>query len=274
MKKYLLLVLFSVILISSFAQVQTPGRLRGFVTDSTSGESLPFCNVYINDLQSGASTDQRGYYLINRIPPNRAYSVEFSYVGYKSKTFRVIISPGKITQLNVELSPSSLQYQTIEKIEKRLSKQEKLDLGVERLTLKQLETLPQSVESDIIRSLKYIPGVKSTGDLSAKYYVRGGTGDQNLVLLNGITLYNPFHALGLFSVIDAEMVNSLEFYKGDFPAEYGGRISSIMNIVTKDGNKNRLSSTASISFLTAKALVEGPIDHGSFMITGRKSYSR
>ena len=274
MKKFpVRIIVFLFLFLTSFGQNTDHGRLRGFVTDATSGEALPFCNVFITDLQTGSSTDQRGYYLINKIPSGRAYSVEFSHIGYQSKSVRVFISPGKITQLDMQLAPTSFEYQAIEKIEKRINNQEKMNLGVERLTLRQLESLPQSVESDIIRSLKYIPGVKSTGDLSAKYYVRGGTGDQNLVLLNGISLYNPFHALGLFSVIDAEMVSSIEFYKGDFPAEYGSRISSIMNVVTKDGNKNKFSSTASLSFLTAKALVEGPIKNGSFMITGRKSYS-
>ncbi len=265
------ILILSLITISIFSQDN--GRLRGFVTDSTSGEALAFCNVFIPENGIGTSTDQRGYFLLSDIPPKDNYKVVFSFIGYESNTIEVSIKSGKITELDVELVPSSYEFGTVEKIENKITQQDKMDLGIERLTLRDLESLPQSVESDIIRSLKHIPGVASTGDLSAKYYVRGGTGDQNLILLNGITLYNPFHALGLFSVVDAEMVNSIEFYKGDFPAEYGSRLSSVMNIFTKDGNKNRISNTSSISLMTGKIMLEGPIDHGSFILTGRKSYS-
>lgn len=265
------ILLFFLISISLFSQDH--GRLRGFVTDSTNGEPLAFCNVFIPEIGIGTSTDQRGYYLLNDIPSMNRYTILFSYIGYKTKEIDVSIQRGRITELDVDLVPSSYEFGTVEKVENKITQQDKMDLGVERLTLRDLESLPQSVESDIIRSLKHLPGVASTGDISAKYYVRGGTGDQNLILLNGITLYNPFHALGLFSVVDAEMVNSVEFFKGDFPAEYGSRLSSVMNVFTKNGNKNRISATSSLSLMTGKVMIEGPIDHGSFILTGRKSYS-
>jgi hypothetical protein len=175
--------------------------------------------------------------------------------------------------LNINLNPESLELQAVEKIGEKIIEKNSTDIGLQKLTLRQLEVLPKGVETDVLRSLQYLPGVQATGDVSAKYYVRGGTGDQNLVLLNGVTIYNPFHALGLFSVIDPEMINSIEFYKGGFTAEYGDRLSSVLSVVTKDGNKNNYSLKASSSYLTGKALVEGPIPHGSFILTGRKSYS-
>lgn len=274
MKELAQYIFFSLIIVfSTFSFAQENGNLRGFVRDSTTSEVLPYCNIYIPEIGVGASTDQRGYYFIGNIPSNRSYFIEYSYVGYKTTKMRVYISPNKITEVNVNLSSSSHELGIIEKTAKQMTNQEKMDLGIERLTLRDLENIPQSVESDVIRSLKYIPGVSSTGDMSAKYYVRGGGGDQNLVLLNGITLYNPFHALGLFSVIDPEMVSSVDFYKGAFTSEYGGRLSSVMNVVTKDGNKNFYSGTASVSLLTAKALFEGPYKYGSFILTGRKSHS-
>ena len=148
--------------------------------------------------------------------------------------------------------------QTVEKIGEKVTEKNSTDIGLQKLTLRQLEVLPKGVETDVFRSLQYLPGVQATGDVSAKYYVRGGTGDQNLVLLNGVTVYNPFHAFGLFSVIDPEIINSLEFYKGGFAAEYGGRISSVLSVITKDGNKNKYSLKASSSYLTEKHLLKVP----------------
>ncbi len=252
---------------------QTKGSLRGVVVDSTNGESLPYGNVLIDELKTGASTDSRGYFMIPSIPAKHTYTVIVSYVGYKTKSLKVYISPNKITDITVHLSPSSIQMQTVEKIGQRVIEKNATDIGLQRITTKELEMLPKGVESDIFRSLQYLPGVQSTGDVSARYYVRGSPSNENLVLLNGVPIYNPFHAFGMFSVIDPDMINNVEFYKGGFTAEYGGRLSSILNIITKDGNKVNFGTKLSSSFLTGKALVEGPIPHGSFIATGRKSYS-
>ncbi len=252
---------------------QTSGRLRGMVTDSTSGEALAYGNVFIKELKIGASTDDRGYYYIASIPANKSYTLLVSYVGYVSKSIHVLISPNKITNVNVSLLPSSIELQTVEKVGEKVIEKNETNIGLQRIAIKDLEALPKGVETDVFRSLQYVAGVNFTGDVSARYYVRGGDSNQNLVLLNGATVYNPFHALGLFSVIDPDMIKNMEFYKGGFTAEYGGRLSSVLNLITKDGNKNRISGQASMSMLTAKALVEGPISHGSFILTGRKSYN-
>lgn len=249
------------------------GKLRGFVVDSTSGEALVFCNVFIEELNTGASTNERGLFLIQNIPSGKHYSILISYVGYKSKTENVFIEPGKITQVQIELVPLSIELQTIEKVGKKIIHENSTDISLERISVKELEILPKGVETDVFRSLQYIPGVSTTGDITAKYYVRGGGGDQNQILLNGVEVYNPFHSLGLFSVIDPELINSLEFFKGGFTSEFNGRLSSVMNVISKDGNKNRFAFKGGLSFLTAKGLIEGPIPNGSFMITGRKSYS-
>ncbi|NWF90325.1 MAG: TonB-dependent receptor [Ignavibacteriaceae bacterium] len=260
-------------ILSNELNAQSFGKLRGFVTDSTNGEALAYGNVFIAELNNGASTDARGYYIINNISAGKKLNVVFSYVGYRTQTIQITIVRDEITQLNVALVPERLELQTVEKIGEKIQDKNPTDIGLQKLTLRQLEILPKGVETDVFRSLKYLPGVQATGDVSARYYVRGGTGDQNLVLLNGVTIYNPFHALGLFSVIDPEMINSVEFYKGGFAAEYGSRLSSVLSVITKNGNKNNFSLKASSSYLTGKALVEGPIPHGSFMFTGRKSYS-
>lgn len=268
---YLLFVLS--IIITGPTIAQQPGNLRGFVTDSTNGEALVFCNVFLKEINVGASTNERGLYLIKSIPSGKEFEVTVSYVGYRTKTIKVFVEPSIVTQLDVKLQPLSVELQTIEKVGEKTIRENTTDISLERISVKEIEILPKGVETDIFRTLQYIPGVSTTGDVTAKFYVRGGSGDQNQILLNGVEIYNPFHSLGLFSVIDPDMINSIEFYKGGFTSEYSGRVSSVMDVVSKDGNKNRIGFKGGLSFLTAKALLEGPIPNGSFMITGRMSYN-
>jgi hypothetical protein len=267
------LVLVLSIIPTELIKPQQNGNLRGFVTDSTNGEALVFCNVFLKEINAGASTNERGLYLIKSIPSGKEYEVTVSYVGYKTKILKVIIKPAVVTQLDVKLIPLSVELQTIEKVGEKIIRENATDISLERISVKEIEILPKGVETDIFRTLQYIPGVSTTGDVTAKFYVRGGSGDQNLILLNGVEIYNPFHSLGLFSVIDPDMINSIEFYKGGFTSEYSGRVSSVMDVISKDGNKNRIGFKGGLSFLTAKGLLEGPIPNGSFMITGRMSYS-
>lgn len=267
---YTLLIIISAL---NFSYSQDIGRLRGLVTDSTSGEALAFCNIYIEELKTGASTNERGYFLLNSLPLNREITLIVSFVGYHTKNITILCNSSQLQDVNIPLNPSSVELQAIEKIGEKIVENNSTDLGLERISVRQIENLPKGVETDVMRSLQYLPGVSNTGDISAKYYVRGGSGDQNLVLLNGITIYNPFHSLGIFSIIDPDMINSLEFYKGNFTSEYGGRVSSVLNVVSKEGNKNRFGAKASASFLTAKGVLEGPIPNGSFLLTGRKSIS-
>ncbi|MEE9572049.1 MAG: TonB-dependent receptor [Candidatus Neomarinimicrobiota bacterium] len=258
---------------SSFSIAQEYGKLRGFVTDSTSGEALAFGNVLIEEINLGASTDERGMFLINKIPANNTYEVTVSYVGFKTKIILVFIKSTGMAEIDIALIPLSIELQTIEKIGERTVEKNATNISIERIPIKQLDVLPLGVESDIFKYIQFIPGVSSTGDISAKYYVRGGDSDQNLVQLNGVTIYTPYHSLGLFSAVDPAMINSAEFLKGAFSSEYGGRLSSVMNIVSKDGNKKRFGLTASVSSLTAKGILEGPIPNGSFLLSARKSYS-
>ena len=270
----LTMVLFYFIAAGGMVRAQeTTGTLRGFVTDSTTSEALAYSTAYIKELRAGANTDSRGYFLIPGIPVDKTYTLVVSYVGYYSKTIRIRVNSQKVTQYNIGLVPTHIEMKTIESVEKRVVEKNAPDVSLQRIAMRDLDALPKGVETDVFRSIKYLPGVQSTGDVSARYYVRGGASNQNLVTIDGITIYNPFHALGLFSVIDPDMINNIEFYKGGFSAEYGGRLSSVMKIITKDGNKNRLSGKASASLLTGKLLLEGPIPYGSFILTGRKSYS-
>ena len=252
---------------------QNKGTLRGQIVDASSGEALLYANVLIKELELGTSTNDQGYFIFTSVLASKKYILLASYVGYEDKEIDVIVQPGKVTQVEIKLNPSSFELQTIEKVGHRQIETNATDVGLRVITIKELESIPQGVELDLFRSLQYVSGVKTTGDISSRYYVRGGSADQNLILLNGVSVYNPFHALGIFSVIDPEIVNSMELYKGGFPAEYGGKVSSVLNIITKDGNKNNISGSGALSLLTGKVLLEGPIPHGSYILSGRKTYS-
>ena len=259
----------------STAQIhaQQTGTVRGIVSDSTNGEALAFGNVYVKELNIGATTDARGYFLITSIPANKEYSLIVSYVGFETKVIPISIQPGKILHLPIQLVPVSIEMQTVEKVADKISGENAPDAGLTRITVRDLETLPKGIETDLFRSLQYLPGVSKVGDISAQYYVRGGGTNQNLILINKAPIYYPFHAFGIFSAVDPEIINSMEFYKGGFTAEYSGRLSSVLNLVTKDGNKFNYGAKASISLLTAKALAEGPLMGGSFIVSGRTSHS-
>ncbi|MDP4174378.1 MAG: TonB-dependent receptor [Bacteroidota bacterium] len=269
----LIIVLLLSLLSTSRTFSQSTGSLRGLVTDSSSAEVLVYASVYIQELKTGAFTDSKGYFVITSIPANHTYTLVVSYTGYNTRKIAFRVNSNKMSHLDIKMISSSVLLPTIEKVEKRYSEENSTNISMQRISIKDLEYLPKGVENDIIRSLHYMPGVRSTGDISARYYIRGGASNQNLVQINNATIYNPFHALGLFSVVDPEIVNSAEFYKGGFPSEYSGRLSSILNLSLKDGNKNSYSSKLSASYLSAKGLVEGPIPFGSFILTGRKSFS-
>ena len=272
-QKLIYLCLFSIVLFFCSSEIysQQTGTIRGNVLDSLSGEALPFTNIILENTSIGVSTDAKGYFVITGIPANQIYSIKVSFIGYEKKTFDLHIKADEITRLQILLSPGKIQLQTIEKIGNRYKQPNETDLGLQKIDIRKIESLPKGVETDIFRSLQFLPGVQSTGDVSARYYVRGSSSNQNLILYNGVTVYNPYHALGLFSVIDPEIINSLEFYKGGFPSEYGGKLSSVLNLISKDGNKNNYSGSAAVSFLTAKTSFEGPLPFGSFIIAARKS---
>jgi len=270
MPKYFLLFL---LLGSGVIFTQPTGKIRGKITDKNTGEILAYGNVFIEELKKGTSSDQNGYFIFTGIPSGKTYTLHVSYVSYESKSLKAQVLPNKITQIDFELEPVQIEMQTIEKVGEKIIRENETDIGLQRITVRELEMMPKGVETDIFRSLQYMPGVRTTGDVSARYYVRGGGSDQNLVLLNNTTVYNPFHALGMFSVIDPEIINNLEFYKGGFTAEFGSRLSSVLKIITKDGNKNSFSGKASSSYLSGKLLLQGPIPGGSFILSGRKSYA-
>lgn len=161
----------------------------------------------------------------------------------------------------------------MEAVSKRIINENVTDLGLHKIAIRDIEYLPKGVELDLFRSLQNLPGVQSGGDVSLRFFVRGSSSNENLVLLDNATIYNPFHAVGILSAIDPDIINSIEFYKSGFPVEYANRLSSVININSIEGNKNSLSAKAGISLLTGKLLLQGPIPFGSFVINARKNYT-
>jgi hypothetical protein len=247
------------------------GFLRGFVADSLSGEPLPFSNVYIKELNRGAVTDSKGYFVIASLPVS-ALKIEISCIGYSVKTVTVKIQRDVVTDIRVLLSSSNIQLHTIEARSKR-NRENEPDISLQRISMAEIEYQPKGVEADIFRSLQNLAGIQTGGDLSAGFYVRGSAGNENLILLDNTPVYNPFHAMGILSSIDPDVINSLEVYKGGFSTEFSGRLSSVIKINTKDGNKNTFGGKAGISLLTAKLFLDGPFPGGSFIISGRQNYS-
>lgn len=273
MKRHILLIfIFSLLLIfSSRISAQRIGILSGTVIDSTNKEVLAFCTIYIPELKRGTITDSKGMFLFAGVEAERKMTLIASYVGYAAKKQFFQVAHGKMTKMKIMLSPLGVDMKEVEIEAVGIKRENATDVGLHTITARELESLPKAVEVDVLRSLQYLPGVQFAGDASAHYYVRGGANNENLILLDNITVYNPYHALGLFSSIDPEMINNIEFYKSAFPTEFTGRLSSVLKIETKDGDKNKFGAKASLSMLSAKALVEGPIPSGSYIITGRKS---
>ncbi|HEX2960786.1 MAG TPA: TonB-dependent receptor [Ignavibacteriales bacterium] len=247
------------------------GKLRGIVTDTTNGEAIQYANIYIKNLRLGSPTDSKGYFFIPSIPPGK-HVITVSCIGYKTKEILAEIKEGQITQLNIQLIPSSIRLEEVSVIGNKSARENEIDVGLQKISIKEIQMMPTGVEADIFKVLQSSPGVSSTGDVTSRYFVRGGNSNQNLVLLNGVTVYYPFHALGIYSTIDPEMISGMEFYKGGFGPEFGGRLSSVLNVLTRDGNKNSLHAAGTAGLLSGKASVEGPIHGGSFLVTGRKSY--
>lgn len=251
--------------------VPTSGIVRGVVKDSSNGQPVPHANVVLRGTSLGAATNSAGFFHISAVPPG-AYTLVVSQVGYQARNLALRVQEDEITEANVLLVPSVIEEREMLVVGAAPERLKETSLTLQKIAPREIGLVPAGAEPDIFRSLQVNPGVATTGDISARYFVRGGASDQNLVLLNGATVYNPFHTLGIFSVVDPEMVSLLEFHKGGFPPSYGGRLSSILNVVTRDGNKNEFHAIGSASLLSGKLAVEGPIPHGSFLLTGRKSW--
>ena len=272
MKKYFLLISFLFFVVSSFSQT---GTIRGFVSDKNTGESIMFCNVTIDGTSHGSQTDLNGMYTLSKIPVGE-HKIVVTFIGYKKLTQDISLNKGQILTLKFELESSTVNIGEVEISAERQEMKTDVKAASIKITNEDLNLVPTiGGEADLAQYMQIIPGVIFTGDQGGQLYIRGGSPVQNKVLLDGMTIYSPFHSIGLFSVFDADIIKTTDVYTGGFSAEYGGRVSSIMDIKTKDGNKKRLQGKLSSNTFGSKLLVEGPLKKGggtTFLFSGKTSY--
>ncbi len=275
--KSLFTFLLSLFAIASFAQT---GTIRGFVYDRETGEPIIFTNVVLQGTTTGAATDVNGYFSITKITPG-SYTLFVTYLGYDTLTKAVTVAKDQIVTEKLFLERGAVQIREFEVSGTKQEAQTQVQMGVTKLTPRQIETLPAvGGEADLAQYLQVVPGVIFTGDQGGQLYVRGGSPIMNKMMLDGMVLYNPFHSIGLFSVFDNDIIRNADIYTAGFNAEHGGRVSSIMDITTRDGNRTRLSGKVSASTFAAKALLEGPLkkqkepggSSSSFLVNARHSY--
>lgn len=256
------------------------GAIRGFVYDKENGEPIIFCNVYLKGSQYGGVTDVNGYFNITKIKAG-TYNLMVSYLGYDSLSMQISIKQDDIITKKLYITKSAIQLEeTIISAERQEMKTE-VKTSIVKISPKQITQIPSiGAQPDIAQYLQILPGVVFTGDQGGQLYIRGGPPIENKVLFDGMIIYNPFHSIGLFSVFDTDILRNVDVYTGGFGAEYGGRISSVMDITTRDGNKKRFGGKISGDTFGSKLLLEGPIsgrksETGSsttFIFSGKTSY--
>ncbi len=269
MKKNTLL--FLLLFIANFSLTQT--TIRGFVKSAEDGNAIPFAKVFIVELKIGANTDFNGFYSIPKVPKG-TYTIKFSNVEYNDYTEKITVVNDKIYTLNVELKKGKV-LDEVEVTGEKKDMQKEVRVSVVKITSKDILRVPTTGgDADIATYFQTVPGVISTGDQGGQVYVRGGTPIQNKILLDGMTIYNPFHSIGFFSVFETDLIRSADIYTGGFNARYGGRISSIMDIKYRNGNQKRISGLVGMSPFTSKVLLEGPLSKKngiSFVVSSKFS---
>ena len=256
------------------------GTIRGFVHDLGTGEPIIFTNVVLKGTTTGAATDVNGFYSISRVQPG-TYTLMVTYLGYDTLEKEVTVARDQILTEKLFLKKSAIQMREFEVTGAKQEAQNKVGMGITKLTPRQIERMPAvGGESDLAQYLQVVPGVIFTGDQGGQLYIRGGSPIMNKTMLDGMVLYNPFHSIGLFSVFDNDIIRNADIYTAGFNAEHGGRVSSVMDITTRDGNKTRMSGKVGASTFAAKAMIEGPLKKqssagggsSSFLLNARHSY--
>ncbi len=256
MKRFLLLilVLFCCVAISSAQSA----LLKGFTYDDSNGETLPYCTILLQGTSYGALSDEKGAFVINKIPQG-TYVVKVSYLGYTDLYDTIEVHNATITK-RYSLTPSSTTLDAVQIVGEGQRKEQETRTSVISVTPKDMGKMPAiGGQPDFAQYLQVLPGIISTGDQGGQLYVRGGTPVQNMLLLDGVLLYNPFHSIGIFSVFDMDIMSSADIYTGGYGAEFGGRISSVMDIKTRDGNKKHISGKIDLSNILGQVMLEGPI---------------
>lgn len=250
---------------------QTNASLSGFVRDAASREALIGANIIFSGVDLGASTNIEGYYVVSGIPPGD-YELTINYIGYKKLREKINFKAGEKIVRNFLLDVQPIEVNSVTVTADKEAAQRDLSIAQLNVSVRSIQSLPRVVETDVFRALQFLPGVTGTSDYSTALAVRGGNTDQNLITLDGITVYNPSHVGGLFSNFITEALKDANLMKGGFPAEYGGRLSSVLRLTSREGNSQKFAGSAAVSLLSSQATVEGPINKGAWLLALRRTY--
>ena len=261
--------IFSFIIIS-ILKAQT-SIISGFVSDSSSGEALIGANVFLYETRQGMATDINGYYIIQDIVPGN-YTIMVSYIGFDMYKQKTRLSDDESKKVNINLVEQVVQLTEIEVTAEKLQRRNNIQPSKISLSPRMMKAAPALAEPDLFRTIQALPGVLTTSEFSTGLVIRGGNTDQNLIMLDGITVYNPSHLGGVFSNFIVDGVKEAELIKGAYNAEYGGRLSAVLNVISREGNKNKFKGKVNLSLLSAQTTLEGPFYKGAWVLSGRRTY--
>lgn len=268
-----LLLFFLFTAIATMGHAQERVTLNGYVRDIANGEELIGVTVFIPQAKAGTTSNSYGFYSLT-VPPG-TYQVQFSYVGFRTVTLDVDLTEDMTRNIDLETEATYIQEVVVQ--------DERIDANVEdvqmsrnTIDMNQVRKLPALFgEVDIIKRVQMLPGVITAGEGTSSFFVRGGSADQNLILIDEAPVYDPSHLFGLFSVFNADVIKESELYKGGIPSRFGGRLSSILEVRTKDGNNKEFHGTGGIGTMASRIMLEGPIkkEKSSFIVSARRSYA-
>jgi hypothetical protein len=268
MKNSALTLIFILLTYCAFAQNKY--TISGYVSDINNGESIVGANIYCKDLGVGVISNTYGFYSLTL--PEGSHNISYSFIGYKNKNKNFQLNASTKYDVEFELSPVSIQ-EVLVRADKSIV--EKTQTSMIEIPIEQIKKIPAFLgEVDVLKAIQLLPGVQSS-EGSSGFYVRGGGPDQNLILLDGVPVYNASHIGGLFSVFNADAIKTVRLTKGGFPARFGGRLSSVLQIDMKEGNIKEFKGDATIGLISSKLTFEGPIikDKTSFIVSGRRTYA-
>jgi len=269
MKKNLLILFYLVFFIEMYSQNYT---LYGNIIDKVNGEHLIGATIYVDNNKFGTVSNNYGFYSLTL--PNGDFNVTFSFIGYNSITYNLNLS--KDTVLNIELNPNNSKIDEVIVLADKNNIISNTETGSWVMDIKTIKSIPATAgEVDIIKSLQLLPGIQTSHEGTTNISIRGGSFDQNLFLLDDAPVYNPSHALGFFSTFNPDAIKNVKVFKSNFPAQYGGKISSVVDIHMKEGNNKEFKISGGLGLISSRLTIEAPIikQKASFIVSGRYSYA-
>ncbi len=262
---------FIIVTVSFVNILSASSTISGFIKDKNNGEPISYANVFLKNSSNGAVTNADGYFYFKTAVIGE-FTLIVSMMGYKQIEKDIIIENNSHKKVSLYMETVAIELGEITKTGEIEKFKQDVKISTINLNSNDLRSSPVVLEPDIFRTIQLLPSATAGNDFSSALYVRGGSPDQNLILLDGITVYNPYHLGGVFSTFNTDAVKEANFIAGGFPAKYGGRMSSVLSIINREGNSKKFEGQGNISLISSKLLLEGPVPKGSFMIAGRRTY--